>query len=268
MKLIRTIIYLSLPISAVLLVSSCKKDSIQTFAPEDSAVVFRAPTNSFSFKGMTEEYRDLDIVVNLIGYCADYDREFKVESEDSTAVLGRDFTIVSSVMKAGAVRGFLTLRVNHLPEGVDRQDVRFRIVPNEHFRAGPPNATVANVGWSEAYERPAADIYRGWYNYFCHGYSRELHRQLVTFFGEEIETYVMSQAPAKENPELEFKLITWWYSASREFRAWIKARDDANPGNPLRHSDDYEEYRTYTTATGAGSKPEVIPTILETLNVL
>ena len=91
---------------------------------------------------------------------------------------------------------------------------------------------------------------------------------MVSYFGEEIETYVVQQAPAKEDPTLTYKLPTWWYSATREFREWVKKTDAENPSNPLRHSDDYEQYRTYTTAHGEGEKPDLIPTIYETLNVL
>lgn len=261
-SIIITIIFLAVCCTA------CKKDPIRSFAPEDSAVVFNGRTNTFSFKGMTEEYRDLDIAVKLIGYCADYDREFKVEPEDSTAVFGKDYTILSSVIPAGAVRGFVRLRVNHLPEGVERQDIKLHIVPNDHFRAGPPAQQIADVTWSEEYTRPVPDVWRGWYLYFCHGYSKEFHRLMVAYFGEEIETYVNSQAPAKENPALHYKLPTWYYTSTREFREWVQKHDRENPGQPYRHSDDYEEYTNYAIAHGNGRKPEVIPTILETLNVL
>ncbi|MBO4557750.1 MAG: DUF4843 domain-containing protein [Bacteroidales bacterium] len=247
---------------------SCVKDEIKTYRPEDSAVVFHGRTNTYSFKGMTEDFRDIDVAVDLVGYCADYDRTFAVEVIDSTAVLGRDFTIISSDIKAGAVRGFVKLRVNHLPQGVERQDMKLKIVPNEYFRAGPPKNSIADITWSEEYTRPQPYVWRGWYLYFCHGYSKELHRLMVSYFGEEIETYVVQQAPAKEDPTLTYKLPTWWYSATREFREWVKKTDAENPSNPLRHSDDYEQYRTYTTAHGEGEKPDIIPTIYETLNVL
>ena len=134
---------------------SCVKDEIKTYRPEDSAVVFHGRTNTYSFKGMTEDFRDIDVAVDLVGYCADYDRTFAVEVIDSTAVLGRDFTIISSDIKAGAVRGFVKLRVNHLPQGVERQDMKLKIVPNEYFRAGPPKNSIADITWSEEYTRPS-----------------------------------------------------------------------------------------------------------------
>ena len=247
---------------------SCQKDPIRTYAPEDSAVVFNGTTNSFSFKGMTEEYRDLDILVKLIGYCADYDREFAVEVEDDTAVLGRDFTILSSVIKAGAVRGSIRLRVNHLPAGVERQDMKLHIVPNDNFRAGPPAQQVADVTWSEEYTRPGPDVWRGWYLFFCHGYSKEYHRLMVAYFGESIEHVVTQRAPANEDPTLTYKLPTWWYTSTREFREYVRKHDAEHPDEVYRHSDDYEEYMNQLVTYGEGTKPDVIPTIFETLNVL
>ena len=252
----------------LLLLFSCQEEQIHTYAPEDSAVQFHGLTNSFSFKGMTEEYRDVQIPVDLIGYCADYDREFKVVAEDSTAVLGRDFTITSSLIKAGEVRGNICLRVNHLPAGVERQDVRLRIVPNEHFREGPPRYSVSDVSWSEEYVRPNPYVWRGWYLFFSRGYSKEYHRLLVSYFGEEIEHVVNQKTPANEDATLVYKLPAWWYSATREFRSFVRQHDDAGLEPPYRHSEDYELYSSYTQAVGEGNKPETPPTILETLNVL
>lgn len=264
----RNIIITIIVLAACCFAVSCQKDPIRTYAPEDSAVVFKGRTNSFSFKGMTEEYRDLDIAVNLIGYCADYPREFKVEAVDSTAVQGRDFTILSSVIEAGAVRGFVRLRVNHLPAGVERQDMKLRIVPNDNFRAGPPAQQIADVTWSEEYTRPGPDVWRGWYLFFCHGYSKEYHRLMVAYFGESIEHVVTQRTPANEDPTLTYKLPTWWYTSTREFRDFVRKHDIDHPDEVYRHSDDYEEYPGYGTALGNGYKPEMIPTIFETLNVL
>jgi len=264
MKRIVIIAYILLALGFI----SCQKDPIRTYAPEDSAVVFRGRTNTFSFKGMTDEYRDVDIAVNLIGYCADYPREFKVEAVDSTAVLGRDFTILSSVIEAGAVRGFVRLRVNHLPAGVERQDMKLKIVPNDNFRAGPPAQQIADVTWSEEYTRPGPDVWRGWYLFFCHGYSKDYHRLMVSYFGEDIEHVVTQLTPANGDPTLIYKLPTWWFTSTREFRDWVRKHDLEHPDEVYRHSDDYEEYTEYVVAYGNGIKPEQIPTIFETLNVL
>ncbi len=247
---------------------ACQEKPIPTFAPEDSAVAFHAQSYSFSFKGMTEDYRDVSLSVDLIGYCADYDREFKVETSEGTAQEGRDFTVVSSVLKAGEVKGEIVLRINHLPSDVERQDVKLRIVANDVFRDGPPAKTVALVSWSEEYVRPTEPVWRGWYTFFCHGYSKEYHKLLVNYFGEEVETFVSQQGPAKENPDLKFQMPTWWYTSSREFRNFIRKHDEAGTEPPYMHSEDYESYRSYIIPYGEGEKPEKIPTILETLNVL
>ena len=251
-----------------ILLTSCQEEPIHTYAPEDSAVTFHARSYSFSFKGMTEQYRDVSISVDLIGYCADYDREFKVEAAGESALLGRDFQILSSVLKAGEVKGEILLRVNHLPEGVERQEVTLSIVPNEFFRAGPPKTSAASVTWSEEYARPQEAVWRGWYTYFCHGYSKEFHKLMVAYFGEEVETFVTQQGPAKENPSLKFQMPTWWYTSTREFRNYVRKHDEAGTEPPFMHSADYEVYKSYLTPYGEGEKPQEIPTILETLNVI
>ena len=250
------------------MLASCAESEIKTFAVENCAVEFASITNAFSLKGMTEDARELVIPVDLIGIPVDYDREIALEIEESNAVLGRDFVILSKMIPAGAVKGSIIIRVNKLTEGVEERGVRMKIVANDFFRAGPPSSTETDVVWSEAYVRPKETVWRYWYTFFCHGYSREYHRLLVEFFGEEIETITNSRSYAENDPSLTYKLPTWWYNANREFREWVRNHDQANPGNPLMHSDDYEQYKGYLYERGAGQKPDRLPTILETIIVL
>ena len=221
------------PVLAVFGLAACAEDEIKTYAPGDSAVIFHARSNSFSLKGLTEPYKDVTIPVDLVGYTADYDRPFSLEADDSTAVLGRDYTITSAVMPAGAVSSFIHLRINRLPDGVEERAMRLRIVPNEYFRAGIPKDSRSEIKWSEAYVRPDAYVWRAWYLFLSHGYSKDYHRLLVEFFGEEIETYVNTMAASRDNPALTYKLMTWWYQASRDFRDFVRRHDEANPGAPV-----------------------------------
>ena len=255
-------------LAAALLAASCSKSEIAPYALEDSAVIFNSPSVLFSLKGMSEDTRDLRIPVLLVGVPADYDREIAIEAVDSTAVLGRDYTILSKTLPAGAVRGEIVLRVNRLTGGVESRATRFTIVANEFFRAGPPKSASADIEWSEAYVRPQLEVWRYWYTYLCHGYSKEYHRLLVEYFGEEIEKVTNNQSYARADETLVYKLPSWWYNASREFRDFVRNHDQMNPGDPWRHSDDYEQYSGYGVARGNGFKPETLPTIFETLNVL
>ena len=255
-------------LAAALLAASCSKSEIAPYALEDSAVIFNSPSVLFSLKGMSEDTRDLRIPVLLVGVPADYDREIAIEAVDSTAVLGRDYTILSKTLPAGAVRGEIVLRVNRLTGGVESRATRFTIVANEFFRAGPPKSASADIEWSEAYVRPQLEVWRYWYTYLCHGYSKEYHRLLVEYFGEEIEKVTNNQSYARADETLVYKLPSWWYNATREFRDFVRNHDQMNPGDPWRHSDDYEQYSGYGVARGSGFKPETLPTIFETLNVL
>lgn len=252
----------------LLAVASCAESQIKTFAVENCAVAFSSTTNAFSLKGMQEDTRDLAIPVDLIGVPVDYDREIELEMNDSTAVPGRDFTILSKTVPAGAVKGSIVIRVNKLSGDVEERAVRMHLVPNEYFRAGPPASAQTDVVWSEAYVRPRDPVWQYWYTFFCHGYSKDYHRLLVEFFGEEIETVTNKRTFADNDPSLVYKLPTWWYNANREFRDFVSKHDQANPGSPWRHSDDYEQYKGWGYERGAGQKPAVLPTILETLNIL
>ena len=84
----------------------------------------------------------------------------------------------------------------------------------------------------------------------------------------EIEKVTNNQSYARADETLVYKLPSWWYNATREFRDFVRNHDQMNPGDPWRHSDDYEQYSGYGVARGNGVKPETLPTIFETLNVL
>ncbi len=255
-------------LAAAIALAGCKESEIKLYAVEDCAVIFASTTNAFSLKGMTEDTRELAIPVKLLGIPVDYDRDIALNLNDSTAVQGRDFVVLSGVIPAGAVSGTIVIRVNKLTDGVEERAVRMIIIPNEFFRAGPPDDSQTDVVWSEAYVRPKDTVWQYWYTFLCHGYSKEYHRVLVEYFGEGIETYTNKRSYADNDPTLEYKLPTWWYNANRELREYVRNHDQANPGNPLRHSEDYEYYKGWGYERGAGEKVDVPPTIFETLNAL
>lgn len=242
--------------------TSCRKDEVKPYDVKDCAVNFRAKTNSYSLKGMTEDTRDLVIPVDLVGPAVDYDREIALEIEDLEGVRDRDFRLRSACIKAGELSGSIILNVNRLEEGQNALDCKISIVPNEYFRAGIPAYQQSVISWTELYARPAQEVWRAWFLFFCKGYSQNLHKVIIEALGEEVEFYTNSK-PTEEGQIR--KMPTWWYSASRELREYVKKHDQENPDSPLMHSEDYEYYGVYTAPVGAGRKPEKIPTILETL---
>lgn len=253
----------------VLIAAGCKKDDIKTFAVEDSAVNFRARSSSFSLKGITDDKTLLSIPVEVVGVPTDYDREISLDIKDSTAVLGRDFTVVSSVIPAGQLRGNIVIEVNALTEEVPDRACTFYIKPNEFFRAGIPNYQKSIISWTELYSRPPLYTWRYWFLYFCPAYSQSLHKIIVEEFGLEVEKYTLSTGYLKEDPTLIFKSPTWWYSANRQLREVVAEHDAANPDAPYRHSADYETFKTFAVPVGEGTRPEgPLPTILETLVIL
>lgn len=247
---------------------SCVKDPVKAYDEGDSAVYFLSPTNVFSLIGKSGDEIELTIPVNLIGPVSDHDREIALEIKDSTAFQNVDFFIVSSKVEAGALSGNIVLRVKALPENVEELYARFTIVPNDSFPETFRRNTSSVVGWTASYARPREEVWRYWFLFFCNGYSKSLHKIIVEELGTEADTYTGSKKYATDSPELTYKLPTWWYSASRQLYDAVAAHDKADPEHPYMHSSDYELYDKWSSPIGGGTKPENIPTILETLKVM
>ncbi len=254
-------------LAAALLLASCVKDPIKAYDISDSTVYFTSATNVFSLIGKSGDEIELNIPVALVGPVADYPREIALEIEDSTAVKDVDYRIVSSQIDSGAYSGNIVIRVKALSTEVDELYTRFTIAPNSFFPLSFRRNSSSTVGWTASYARPRYEVWRAWFLFFSNGYSKNLHKLLSEELGADVETYVNTKKFATDNPELTYKLPTWWYSASRQFREMVENHDRANPGNPYMHSSDYERFSSSVTAVGEGTKPETIPTILETLNV-
>ena len=242
---------------------SCKKSEIQGYDIKQSAVNFWTVTNEYSLRGLSEPVHELKVEVKLIGVPASYDRPFGLVVKDSTAVQGRDFRIVEAMIPAGELSGYVKLEVNALQEGVERLSTVLTIDPGEHFRTGFPSLQRAVVTWTDSYARPPVQVWQYWYNFFCHGYSSDYHKLLLELFGDDIELPTNKKLYAEDG--FIYKDPTWWYTANRRIREEVSAYDMAHPGEPMRHSADYESYRGYTVAYGEGTKPATPPTISETL---
>ena len=112
-------------------------------------------------------------------------------------------------------------------------------------------------------------VWRYWYLYISHGYSRDFHKFLVEQYGDDIERYTCSKTYAEKDPTLIYKLPTWWFNVNREIRETVRDHDLAHPDAPYRHSADYESYKGYGVPVGEGDKAEGLPpTFLETLTAL
>lgn len=262
-----------LALAAVLILAAgCKTDDIKTYSVENSAVNFTANSYQFSMKGLKTPTDTLTVNINVVGPAVDYDRSVAVkasaETADSIAVPDKDFKLLETIIKAGKLSGTVQLVANALPEGKEKLGTVLSIEPNESFRAGFPAYQKASVTWSEQYVRPGAAVWRYWFTYMCHGYSRSFHELMVQKFGEDIEHYTCSLSYAKSDTTLTYKGPYWWYAATREFRQMVKDHDAADPEHPYMHSSDYQSYSSWGVVWGEGTKPETIPTILETLVVL
>ena len=244
---------------------ACQKDEIDVYQVEDSAVNFVAQASTFSLRGNTEPTVIFEIPVELVGPTTPYDRQINVsivDSEENTAVENQDFKILESVVKAGELSGYIKIEVKAFDEGVEELATTLRINPNEYFRAGYPSKIESKISWSENYARPANEqVWRAWFYFFCNGYSRELHRVIITVLGEEVETYT---AWNTSDETITTMSQIWWYAAANELRTYVATYDREHPDAPLMHSDDYESYTLYTIPVGGGQKPSIIPRISQT----
>lgn len=256
-----------LALACLAVATGCSNEQIQAFDIGDSAVYFQSRSNTYSLIGISDDEIELSIPVKMVGPKADYDREISLNVKDSTAVRGKDYEIVSSMVAAGELNGKVVIRVKALPEDVEELYMKLEIVRNGHF----PNTFYSNnattVGWTASYSRPMFEVWRYWYLYFAPCYSKAMHKVIVETLGVDVDKYTCSRIYVEQNPELTFKLPTWWYSANRKLREEVAAYDKAHPDNPLRHSADFERYNSYNVAVGEGTKEETLPTILSTLNV-
>ncbi len=259
-------------IIAISLVSiGCKKDDIKPFLIENSSLYFSGPKTIFSLVGKNGDEYDLKVPVYLTGCLSEEERLISLKIQDSTAVQGRDYNVLNSKLDKGADIGYVVLRVKKLAPGVTRLSTRLTLVPNHDFRGGMnmgANVQSTLVTWTEEYTRPDVPSWRYWFLFICKGYSRNFHKIMVDEFGTDIDHYTNSVGAVKKNPEYIYKSASWWFSASRSIRETVKAHDASHPDSPMMHSDDYEEYSHYNVAVGKGNKPNNIPTILETLNVM
>ncbi len=244
---------------------SCAKDPVKEFSRDSATVYFNASYNAFSLIGKSGDEIELTIPVNLVGTVEDYDRAIDFIIEDSTAVQDKDYRIVKSQVDAGSKSGSIVIAVKQLDDDVDALFTKFTINPNKYFPETYSSRRSAVIGWSASYARPKQTVWRYWHLFFSTGYSKNYHKLMVEQFGTDIELYTNSKGYAAADSELIYKLPTWWYSASREFREMVRAHDAANPDSPYMHSDDYESYDNYFVPVGEGTKPDKTPTILETL---
>lgn len=252
--------------------SSCTEEDIPLYKVDDSAVYFATQTMNYSMKGFIGAEKNIEIPVTLIGPVCDYDREILVAVKDTsinTAQEGKDFTIVSACVPAGELAGKVVLNLKNLAEGTDKLSVMLEIRLNGSFAWNVSKSMTTNVIWSKEYVRPTEPlVWYDWYLFFSKSYSRNLHEIIVSIFGEDIERMSRENGAKYRDDLIYHPQVTWWYAASRELYEYVSDHDKANPGAPLMHSSDYELYQNRDVPVGAGTKPDRIPTILETLIVL
>lgn len=264
----KTLYYIAAALLAIFCLS-CTQEDIPVYDVADSAVKFQHKSEQFSLRGETASKIDLKIKLDLFGPACDHDRKIKVEVVDSSynnAVLGSDFEIVEAVVPAGELSGRIVLNVKMVSIDSPTKITTLAIRPSEDFQYLASGADVCQVIWSDEYMRPSNQwAWQSWYYFFGPCYSKAYHKLLVEVLGDEIEHSGYSNG-AKNDPDTDYRVLTWWYAQAGQFYEFVKAHDAAHPDDPYMHSDDFETYTSYLTPVGQGIKPDVIPTILSTFS--
>lgn len=248
---------------------SCTEEMVPTYDVADSAVRFQHKSEQFSLRGVTESEAQLSIKLDLFGPAADHDRHIKVEVADSSynnAVLGTDFQIVEAVVPAGELSGRIVLSVKMVTLDDPTKVTTLAIRPNDDFPYVASEADVSRVTWSDEYLRPSNPYaWQSWFYFFGPFYSKNYHKLLIEVLGDEIEHSGYSNG-AKNDPDTDYRVLTWWYAQNNMFYDYVKAHDTAHPDDPYMHSDDYEVYSSYMTPVGQGTRSDNPPTILSTIH--
>ena len=131
------IISLALTAGAALLAGSCSQDELMPYAAEDSAVYFPVNNQTYSFIDTPEpESADVDIRISIIGPVTDYDRPVAVEvNEETTTATADQYTLLGGVVKAGAMTGTVTVRINNDKQALAQGDLvlGLRLLENDQF---------------------------------------------------------------------------------------------------------------------------------------
>jgi len=253
---------------AVLFLASCEPQEIMTYDVKDSAVIFQHKSEQFSLRGVTQERTRLTVKLDLYGPVVDYDRPISVvvaDSEDNNAVQGVDFDIVEACLPAGEMNGKIILDVKMVSMEEPTKVTTLQLQTNDSFIYLGSESSVTRVSWSDEYLRPGNQwAWQSWFYFFGPVYSKNYHKLLVEVLGDEIEHSGYSNG-AKNDPDTDYRVLTWWYAKANEFYEYVKAHDTAHPDDPYMHSDDFEQYTSYLTPVGSGVKPAGIPTILSTI---
>ena len=258
---------LSISILAGVFLCSCQESLVPVYDVKDSCVFFERGYSLFSLRGVSGE-TECTISLKLFGPVADYDRDIKVEVVDSSynnAVEGVDFSLLRAYVPAGELNGKIVLKVQPVTLEHPTRTTTLALRTNDEFPYLANNSEVCRVTWSDEYQRPSnPNVWQSWYYFLSNGYSKNYHKLLVEVLGDEIEHSGYTTA-SRNDPDVEYRLFTWWYAQAKVFYDFVKAHDEAHPDDPYMHSDDFETYTKNSTPVGQGIKPAVTPTILSTI---
>ena len=261
MKQFKTII-LSLS-GFLILMSSCEKDDIMTYAVEDSGIHFTSSLNAYSFFDIQDSATQTALVpVTLMGPSVGYDRTFsaQVDTATTTAPAGQ-YEILGGVVKADSLKGVLYVKLyNSAALATSTYKLGLKIDPGKSFQLGLPDKDSTLISWNNSLPRPGWWMKGNFGRYVSYitvngskklgVYSTKLYEIMIKVWGtREVNVNGFMGTSPEVTAKYPIVIVNGALHVLmiRKLEKYVYDYNQAHPNAPLRHSSDAAIY----TSAGA-----------------
>lgn len=238
-----SIIFLSLAVIVLSLLSSCKKDETLLYQQE-AGVYFNGRQTVYSFvENITNKQLGADTVnipLLITGFALDKERSVLVEViKDSLSTASNEmFEVIKATIPANSYMGHISLKINYSPLLDDSIYVaRFALRSNIDFPFVDLNEATYSVSMTSKFTQPAnwsrlrssfGEYSNSWYEFIL----KTTELKSLPYW-----SYRGSADPSNPDP----KRWTMTFVEMRAYAALVKFElskyNNAHPGKPLTHSD-------------------------------
>lgn len=201
--------YIFLLAAALLVTVSCRKEIMPTYE-QNAGVFFSQNSYSYSFMYDPSPESEVDLLVNITGFTADYDRTFTVAHpalDTVTTAEPGQYVIGQGIVPAGSTRGRATITVRNSSRIEHRIDtLLFEIVPSDDFPETRINRSYATVAFTRMVMKPA-----NWdrsLSYYFGTYSTRWYLFILSVTGTELPYWI-------------FQDTTIWWMTGAQFDAHV-----------------------------------------------
>ena len=258
-----------------LVMASCSTDEIDTYNPGDSGLYFTNELDDYSFYYMPDQpSMEVSLPVTMIGPAVSYDRTFGATIEkDTTTAPSNLYEILGGTVKANELTGTLKLKLYNADDLADTTYVvGLRIAPGNEFTEGFPTKMTTIVRWNSTLPRPV------WFYNYSYGryltytidsenkkhyavYSTKLCEVMLNAWGT-LDINFFGAMGRTEEILAEYPIVSpgtpLFAMYMHKLETYIYEYNQANPGSPLRHSDDAIEFSQRTGILPVTDNPLIL----------